>query len=837
MKAQVRERILFKNIEEEMRESFLDYSMSVIVQRALPDVRDGLKPVHRRILFAMHEAGLRPEKAYKKCATVVGDVLGKYHPHGDSAVYDALVRMVQDFSLRYPLVDGQGNFGSIDGDAAAAYRYTEAKLASISEQILADIEKETVDVAENFDGQRQEPVVMPSRIPNLLVNGSSGIAVGLSTNVPPHNLGEVAAALKALIEEPEPSLDLLMKHMPGPDFPTGGQIVGTDGIRAMYETGKGRVVMRAKIIKEALRGGKEQLVVTELPYAVLKTRIIRQIATLSRKGGISAVSDIRDESDRDGIRLVVKMKRGANSGKIIQELYKKTSLQSTFGAILIALDSGQPKQFNLIELLERFKDHRLDVIQRRSSHDLEKAEAEKHIVEGLIAALDAIEEVIAIIRGSVDRQEALHGLEELLGLSAIQADAILNMRLAKLTSLEQKSLKTRLRKLKGIIKELKGIIRSEARKLEIIHEELEGIVQEYGDERRTVITEGGESEDYLIEEKVADEEVAVTYTEQAFVKRIPMRLYKRRTNSGKPLTDMDDFEDDYVKKVFFTRTHDHLLAFTKEGRVHFVPVSEITEGKINSRGKSLYALTGGDRKDSIVSLVPAGDLKGNSFIVSVTTKGMVKKTAMVEYSHPRSGGIIAGKLKSEDHILDVQMTDGDCGIVLLTREGRSIRFSESEISVVGRASLGVKGIGLKSGDSVVSMLVVRREGTVLCVAQNGSGKRINLGELPLRKRGGLGIAVLDREEGLLVSAMEVADGDRLSAVTNDGKDYIINIEDVPIQKRSEGARPLMNVVRDSEVTEVVFEHVGTREAVEEEAVEEEAVEEEAVEEEQMNLLD
>ena len=380
MKAQVRERILFKNIEEEMRESFLDYSMSVIVQRALPDVRDGLKPVHRRILFAMHEAGLRPEKAYKKCATVVGDVLGKYHPHGDSAVYDALVRMVQDFSLRYPLVDGQGNFGSIDGDAAAAYRYTEAKLASISEHILADIEKETVDVAENFDGQRQEPVVMPSRIPNLLVNGSSGIAVGLSTNVPPHNLGEVAAALKALIEEPEPSLDLLMKHMPGPDFPTGGQIVGTDGIRAMYETGKGRVVMRAKIIKEALRGGREQLVVTELPYAVLKTRIIRQIATLSRKGGISAVSDIRDESDRDGIRLVVKMKRGANSGKIIQELYKKTSLQSTFGAILIALDSGQPKQFNLIELLERFKDHRLDVIQRRSSHDLEKAEAEKHIV-------------------------------------------------------------------------------------------------------------------------------------------------------------------------------------------------------------------------------------------------------------------------------------------------------------------------------------------------------------------------------------------------------------------------------------------------------------------------
>jgi len=440
MTAQTRERILPRLIEQEMRESFLDYSMSVIVQRALPDVRDGLKPVHRRILFAMHEAGLRPDRPYKKSATVVGDVLGKYHPHGDTAVYDALVRMVQDFSLRYPLVDGQGNFGSIDGDSAAAYRYTEAKLAPIAEDILADIEKETVDVAENFDGQRTEPTVLPSRVPNLLVNGSSGIAVGLSTNVPPHNLREVAAALRALIEEPDPSVEALMKHLPGPDFPTGGFIVGRDGIRDMYETGRGRIVMRARIVKEALRGGRDQLVVTELPYAVSKARIIRQIADLARKGRAGDLADLRDESDRDGLRLVLELKRGAKAGKVIKLLQKKTSLQSTFGAIMIALYHGEPKEFTLVQLLERFRDHRVEVIQRRSQHDLEKAQAEKHTAEGLVAALGAIDQVIEIIRGSADRSEASVKLQDLLGLSEIQADAILNMRLAKLTSLEQAEL-------------------------------------------------------------------------------------------------------------------------------------------------------------------------------------------------------------------------------------------------------------------------------------------------------------------------------------------------------------------------------------------------------------
>ena len=602
MTVQTRERILPRLIEEEMRESFLDYSMSVIVQRALPDVRDGLKPVHRRILFAMHEAGLRPEGPYKKSATVVGDVLGKYHPHGDSAVYDALVRMVQDFSLRYPLVDGQGNFGSIDGDSAAAYRYTEVRLPPISEDILADIEKETVPLVENFDGQRTEPVVLPSRVPNLLINGSSGIAVGLSTNVPPHNLREVTAALRTLIEEPDSTVEVLMKHLPGPDFPTGGFVVGWDGIRDMYKSARGRIVMRARIVKEALRGGKEQLVVTELPYAVSKMRIIRQIANLVRKGSLGDITDIRDESDRDGIRLVVELKRGAKAGKVIRLLQKKTSLQSTFGAILIALDRGEPREFTLLQLLERFRDHRVEVIQRRSQHDLEKAQAEKHTLEGLMAALGALDEVITIIRGSVDRGEASLKLQDFLGLSDVQANAILDMRLAKLTTLEQDQLKKRLKELKRVIKELRGILKSEARKLEIMLEELEELVEKYGDDRRTTILDDDESDEMEVENTVADEDAVITLSHEGFVKRIPMHLYRRRVSSGKALAGMERFESDYLERVFVAKTQGWLLAFTEAGHLHFLPVLNVPEGARASRGQSVYALTSADRRDVAVAV-------------------------------------------------------------------------------------------------------------------------------------------------------------------------------------------------------------------------------------------
>ena len=808
MTAQTRERILPRLIEEEMRESFLDYSMSVIVQRALPDVRDGLKPVHRRILFAMHEAGLRPDRPYKKSATVVGDVLGKYHPHGDSAVYDALVRMVQDFSLRYPLVDGQGNFGSIDGDSAAAYRYTEAKLAPIAEDVLADIEKETVDVVDNFDGQRTEPTVLPSRVPNLLINGSSGIAVGLSTNVPPHNLREVAAALRALIEDPDPTVDVLMKHLPGPDFPTGGFVVGRDGIRDMYETGRGRIIMRARIVKEALRGGRDQLVVTELPYAISKSRIIRQIADLARRGGIVDLADIRDESDRDGLRLVLELKRGAKAGTVIKLLLKKTSLQCTFGAIIIALDHGEPKEFTLVQLLERFRDHRVEVIQRRSQHDLEKAQAEKHIAQGLVGALGAIDEVIKIIRGSTDRSEASLKLQDLLGLSEIQADAILNMRLAKLTALEQDEIKRRLKELNTIIKSLKEILGSEARKLEIMLEELDEIVGKYGDARRTVILEDDESAEVQVENTVADEDAVITVSHEGFVKRIPMHLYRRRVSSGKALAGMERFENDYLERIFVARTQGWLLAFTENGHLHFLPVLDVPEGGRASRGQSIYALTQADRSDAIVAMLPADDLTVERFVVFLTKNGLMKRTKLSEFANPRAGGVIAAGLKEGDRIMDVRLSDGEGEVMLITKAGRAIRFPESDLSVLGRTAQGVKGIDLKGDDAVVGMLLIRREAWVLTIMEDGRGKRTEVGEFPLQKRGGLGTLAVPPGDGsargaAVVSALEVLEGDEVMVVMASGKVVRLHADEVPSQgRRTQGKQLVQPATKDDRVVEV-----------------------------------
>ena len=825
MTAQTRERILPRLIEQEMRESFLDYSMSVIVQRALPDVRDGLKPVHRRILFAMHEAGLRPDRLYKKSATVVGEVLGKYHPHGDTAVYDALVRMVQDFSLRYPLVDGQGNFGSIDGDSAAAYRYTEAKLAPIAEDILADIEKETVDVIENFDGQRTEPTVLPSRVPNLLINGSSGIAVGLSTNVPPHNLREVAAALRALIEEPDPALDVLMNHLPGPDFPTGGFVIGCDGIRDMYETGRGRIIMRARIVKEALRGGRGQLVVTELPYAVSKARIIRQIADLARKGGVVDLSDIRDESDRDGLRLVLELKRGAKAGKVIKLLLKKTSLQSTFGAIMIALDHGEPKEFTLVQLLERFRDHRVEVIQRRSQHDLEKAQAEKHIAEGLVAALGTIDEVIEIIRGSADRSEASEKLQDLLGLSEIQADAILNMRLAKLTSLEQAELKRRLKELRALIRGLKEILKSEARKLEIMLEELDEIVEKYGDARRTILLEDDESDEMEVENTVADEDAVITVSHEGFVKRIPMHLYRRRVSSGKPLAGMERFENDYLERIFVARTQSWLLAFTENGHLHFLPVLDVPEGGRASRGQSIYALTQADRSDAIVTMLAPDDLTVERFVVFLTKNGLMKRTKLSDFANPRSGGVIAAGLKAGDRIMDVRLSDGEGEVMLITKAGRAIRFPESDLSVLGRTAQGVKGIDLKGDDSVVGMLLIRRDAWVLSVTEDGKGKRTEVSDFPLQKRGGLGTMAVPTGDAtvpgaargtVLVSALEVLEGDEVMVVMASGQVTRFRADEVRAQGRRTQGRPLVRPAADDRVVEVTraySENVGAKSEV------------------------
>jgi DNA gyrase subunit A len=780
-----------------MRESFLDYSMSVIVQRALPDVRDGLKPVHRRILYAMYEMALNPDRPYKKSAAVVGDVLGKFHPHGDSAVYDALVRMVQDFSLRMPLIDGQGNFGSIDGDPAAAYRYTEARLEAIAIELLDEIGKGTVEFQPNFDGQREEPTVLPSRFPNLLVNGSSGIAVGMSTNVPPHNLAEVAAGVRQLVIDPDCTVDDLMRHIPGPDFPTAGFVLGREGIEKMYREGRGRVIMRARVVKESLRGGKEQLIVTELPYAVNKTKVIQQIATLAKKGKVEDLSDIRDETDRDGIRLVIELKRGANAAGVLKTLFRGTNLQTTFGAHLLALDGGEPKEFDLKQILERFRDHRLEVIQRRSRYDLEKAEAERHIVQGLLAALDHIDEVIQIIRASADRAEASERLQDRFGLSEVQADAILNMRLARLTALERSQLESRLAELEAQITELRTILDSEERQLEIMLEELGEVVRKYGDERRTVLLDDEETETEIespeLEGQLADEDVVVTLSHEGFVKRIPMHLYRRRVGAGKALAGMERYEDDYLEKIFVARTQGWILAFTELGHCHFLPVLDVPESARASRGQSVYALLeGADRSDRIVSMIAVEDLGAEDrYLVFLSRKGVMKRTAISDFSHPRAGGVRAAGVKAGDGLKEVAFSDGSAEVMLLSRGGRAIRFPEDQVSVVGRTAQGVKGMSLKGDDEVAGMLLIRRDATVLTVSEDGLGKRTPISEFPLQNRGGMGnLAVPGGEKNApIVCALEVVEADEVMIVTAGGAVTRAAADSVPVQgRRTQGKR-------------------------------------------------
>ncbi|MGE0160202.1 MAG: DNA gyrase subunit A [Gemmatimonadales bacterium] len=803
-----RERILPRMLEEEMRESFLDYSMSVIVQRALPDVRDGLKPVHRRILFAMHEAGLAPDRPYRKSATVVGDVLGKFHPHGDVAVYDALVRMVQEFSMRMPLVDGQGNFGSIDGDPAAAYRYTEARLARVAVELLDDIEKETVALQPNFDGSRQEPVVLPARFPNLLVNGSSGIAVGMSTNVPPHNLAEVAAGVRQLVVDPDCSVADLMRHVKGPDFPTGGFVVGSEGVEQMYREGRGRVIMRGRVVKEALRGGKEQLVVSELPFMVQKTKLIEQIADLAKKGRAEDVSDIRDESDRDGMRLVIELKRGADAAATVALLYRSTQLQTTFGAHMLALEDGQPREFNLKQLLESFRDHRLEVIQRRSRFDLERAEAEKHIVEGLLAALKHIDEVIKIIKGAKDRPDASEKLQKKFGLSEIQADAILNMRLARLTALERSQLKARLEELVALIKELKAILKSEERQLQVMLDELAEVVKKYGDARRTVLLdeEDAEIESPALERQLADEDTVVTLSHAGFIKRIPIHIYRRRVDSGKGLADLERYDDDYLERVFVARTNGWILTFTESGHCHFLPVRDVPESARASRGQSIYALLdGAERKDRIVATIPIDDLGAEDrYLVFVSRDGVIKRTPLAEFSNPRAGGVKAAGVKKGDRILDVALSDGVAEVMLFSREGRSIRFAEEEVSVVGRTAQGVKGMGLRGDDEVVGVILVRRDAAVLTVSEDGMGKRTPVSEFPLQGRGGLGTLAIPTgaKPSPIVCALEVLDSDELVIVTASGKVTRASAGSVPVQGRRTQGRRLAQVGKGDRVVEV-----------------------------------
>jgi len=767
--AKQRDRVLPRLIEEEMRESFLDYSMSVIVQRALPDVRDGLKPVHRRILFAMHEAGLSPGRPYKKSATVVGDVLGKYHPHGDASVYDALVRMVQDFSLRYPMVDGQGNFGSIDGDPAAAYRYTEAKLAPVATEMLADIDRETVDFAPNFDDRLKEPKVLPARIPSLLVNGSSGIAVGMSTNIPPHNLRETVAAAIHLLDHPDCTLDDLMVHLPGPDFPTGGSIVGRQGIRDAYEKGRGRVVMRARVVREQKRGGREQLVVTEIPYGTNKARIIEQIADLAKSGKLPDVSDLRDESDRDGIRIVVELKRGGDALKTLSGLFKWTTLQTTFGVITLALDSGVPREFNLKELLERYRDHRVEVVVRRSRWELEKALDQAHVLEGLIAALRKIDTVVQLIRSSRTRETAAAKLQKELKLSERQAEAILNMRLSRLTALESRELKDRLAELKAGIVELEAILASPERQVSVVRGELAELAEKYGDARRTVILDSEKT--FSLEDLVAEEEVVVIVSREGYVKQVPMGLFRRRSGSGKQLAGMERYESDYLEHVFVSSTGSTLLFFTDDGRVHWLPVAEIPEAGRASRGRSVHQLLGLAKKTGVVALVSAVEYPEDRFLVFATADGSVKRTSLDQYARPREGGAEALVVKPGDRLVEVQATDGTGDVVLATTAGRTIRFPEAEIPSMGRVAQGVRGVKLRQGEELAGMVSVRREGDLCLVTERGFAKRVSLDDLPVQGRGGLGSVALAvvRGTGKVVAARELLPDEDLMAVTAVGR--------------------------------------------------------------------
>lgn len=749
-----------------MKQSFLDYSMSVIVQRALPDVRDGLKPVHRRILYAMNEAGLAPTQPFKKSATVVGDVLGKYHPHGDTAVYDALVRMVQDFSLRYPLIDGQGNFGSIDGDSAAAYRYTEARLSPIAMELLADIDRDTVAFAPNFDDRLEEPTVLPARVPNLLVNGSSGIAVGMSTNIPPHNLTEVVKAAIHLLDHPECTIDELMEIIPGPDFPTGGLIVGREGIRQAYMTGRGRVVMQGRIGRETRRGGREQLVVTEIPYATNKTRLIEQIVDLAKKGRTPDISDLRDESDRDGIRLVIELKRGADAKKAVRALLKWTSLQSTFGVISLALDNGVPKEFTLKQMLERFRDHRIDVIVRRSRWEREKAAAEAHVLEGLRIALKNIDRVVAIIRGSQRRDTAAQKLRAEFGLTQIQADAILMMRLYRLTLLEGKDLKARLDVLHARITELDALLEDRALQEGVLRQELAGILEKYGDARRTRIVDA--KPESLIESMVSQEEVVVAASHHGFVKQIPMYLYRRRLSTGKSVSEMERFPEDFIEYLFPASTSDTLLFFTKRGHAHGLGVADVPESDRGSRGKSTQQLLGIEKDEQIATLVSLARVsqEDEAQLLFVTEQGNVKRTPLEQFLSMRAGGVNAINLREGDRLLDVHLMEQRADLLLISSEGRAIRFEVEAVPEMGRAAQGVRGIKLSPSQRIVGSLLVRRDAEVCAISQKGFGRRIPLGEFAIQRRDGRGTVAfpVDNRTGTLIGAIEVLPGDELMVV-------------------------------------------------------------------------
>jgi DNA gyrase subunit A len=787
------EQVVTRFLEDEMRESFIDYSMSVIVQRALPDVRDGLKPVHRRILYAMSELGLTPGRAYRKSATVVGEVLGKFHPHGDASVYDSLVRMVQDFSLRYPLVDGQGNFGSIDGDSAAAYRYTEARLTPLAIELLADIEKETVQFVPNFDGRIPEPTVLPAKVPNLLVNGSSGIAVGMATNIPPHNLREIVRATSALVDDPDLPQEHLEAIVQGPDFPTGGFVCGRDGIQDAYRTGRGRIIMRARAEIEQVDANSERIVITEIPFMVNKSRLIEQIAQLVRDKKILEIRDLRDESDREGMRIVVELKRDAVPHIVLNQLYKHTQMQSTFGTIMLALVDGVPQVMSLREMLRHFIEHRLVVIVRRSQFDLNKALEREHILEGLKIAVDNIDEVIEIIRGAKDTETASAALQERFELSERQARAILDMRLARLTGLEIEKLEEELAEVRATIEDLRDILSSEPRRMSILKGELQDIADKYGNERRTEIT--GAVGSFDVEDLIVEEDMVITVSHQGYVKRLPVDTYRAQRRGGRGLQGMGTKDEDWVEHLFVASTHDYLMIFTRRGQCYWLKVWELPEGGRHSRGKPIVNLLNLSDDEAVAAVVPVREFADDKYLMFCTRKGVVKKTALSAYGNVRAVGLNAINTRDGDELIDVQITSGQDEIVLATRNGMAIRFNEEDARPMGRATEGVRGVEVSGEDFVVGMVVVRPDSTLLVVSENGMGKRTDVEAYRLQRRGGKGVINLkvSSRTGKVVAIKSVTEDEQLMLITRHGVVNRQRVDEISLIGRATQGVKLVNL--------------------------------------------
>lgn len=773
------------NISTEMRTSFLDYAMSVIVSRALPDVRDGLKPVHRRILYAMQDLGNTADKPHKKSARIVGDVIGKYHPHGDSAVYDTMVRMAQDFNYRYMLVDGHGNFGSVDGDAAAAMRYTESRMSRIAMELLRDINKDTIDYEDNYDGQEKEPVVLPSRFPNLLVNGTSGIAVGMATNIPPHHLGETIDAVLALANNPEVTTEELMEVMPGPDFPTGGLILGRSGIRRAYETGRGSVIIRGKVEIEERSNGRERILIKELPYQVNKARLIEKIAELVRDKKIDGITDLRDESDRNGMRVVIEVRRDANANVLLNNLYKQTALQSSFGINMLALVDGTPKVLALKEILYHYLEHQKVVVRRRTQYELTKAENRAHILEGLRIALDNIDAIITLIRASKTTEEAKTGLIEQFSLSERQAQAILDMRLQRLTGLERDKIEAEYQELQVLIAELRAILADEEKLVQIIREELMEIKERFADNRRTEITVGG-AEMIEDEDLIPEENSVVTLTHNGYIKRLPANTYRSQRRGGRGIQGMGTNDDDFVEHLLNTSTHDTILFFTTKGRVFRSKGYQIPEFSRTAKGLPIVNLLGVDKEEKVTAMIPVAKFEEEQYIFFVTKNGTAKRTEASAFANIRANGLIALTLREGDELISVKLTDGDCDIAIGTKDGMLIRFHEEDIRSMGRTAAGVRGIRLREDDEVIGMDIVREGEEVLVVTENGYGKRTVEAEYRIQSRGGYGLKTLHVTErnGSLV-AMKVVDGtEDLMLITINGILIRMDIEDISVIGRS-----------------------------------------------------